>query len=208
MTHDIIRDLLGVKLDMTNYANLIEQHQVQKLIEVANKQMSDFHAKEQEVLKLQKQIDNLVKERESCVMEVSRKEADLLTTQMTLEQLQQRDQLLSAQNEMLKMDKTNLNRKVAELDEMVKTLLSAEVNQKPLQHKLKFKENGSLVVGTGASCKRPVHSERPISRWNDELSQYQLSRGIHFIGQKSCEHGSDRVNRKQRVNADGPEAPT
>ncbi|KAL3727874.1 hypothetical protein ACJRO7_032594 [Eucalyptus globulus] len=195
MTHDIIRDLLGVKLDMTSYANLIEQHQVQKLIEVANKQMSDFHAKEQEVLKLRKQIDNLVKERESCVMEVSRKEADLLTTQMTLEQLQQRDQLLSAQNEMLKMDKTNLNRKVAELDEMVKTLLSAEVNQKPLQHKLKFKENGSLVVGTGASCKRPVHSERPISCWNDELSQYQLSRGIHFIGQKSCEHGSDRVNR-------------
>ncbi|KAF8017774.1 hypothetical protein BT93_H2848 [Corymbia citriodora subsp. variegata] len=179
MTHDIIRDLLGVKLDMTSYANLIEQHQVQKLIEVANKQTSDFHAKEQEVLKLRKHIDDLLKERESCMMEVSRREADLFATQMTLEQLQQRDQLLSAQNEMLKMDKTNLNRKVAELDEMVKTLLCAEVNQKPLQQKLKFK-NGSSVIGAGASSKRPVHSERPISRRNDVLSQYQLSRGTRF----------------------------
>ncbi|XP_056168163.1 kinesin-like protein KIN-12C isoform X2 [Syzygium oleosum] len=168
MTHDVIRDLLGVKLDMTNYANLIEQHQVQKLVEVANKQTSNFHTKEQEVLKLRKQIDDLAKERESCMMEISHREADLFATQMTLEQLQQRDQLLSAQNEMLKMDKTNLNRKVAELDEMVKTLLCAEVNQKPLQRKLKFKENGSLAVGAGASSKRSqnVNADGPEAHLN------------------------------------------
>ncbi|XP_058779010.1 kinesin-like protein KIN-12E [Vicia villosa] len=36
MTHDVIRDLLGVKLDITNYANLIDQNQIVKLVEEAH----------------------------------------------------------------------------------------------------------------------------------------------------------------------------
>lgn len=39
----------------------------------------------------------------SCLHEINKKDADILTAQLTLEQLQQRDQLLSAQNEMLKV---------------------------------------------------------------------------------------------------------
>ncbi|KAF9608705.1 hypothetical protein IFM89_010837 [Coptis chinensis] len=35
MTHDVIRDLLGVKLDMTNYASLLDNQQVQKITKKA-----------------------------------------------------------------------------------------------------------------------------------------------------------------------------
>ncbi|OMO58550.1 hypothetical protein COLO4_34541 [Corchorus olitorius] len=64
MTHDVIRDLLGVKLDMTNYANLIDQHQVQKLVEEAQQQAEEFLAKEQEILDLRKKVNNLMEEKE------------------------------------------------------------------------------------------------------------------------------------------------
>ncbi|KAJ6718444.1 KINESIN-LIKE PROTEIN KIF11 [Salix purpurea] len=129
MTHDVIRDLLGVKLDMTNYANLIDQHQVQKLVEDAHHQTEEFLAKEQEILKLRKQINDLTEERESCIAEINLKVEDMLAAQMTVEQLKERDQLLSAQNEMLKVDKSNLLRRVADLDEMVKTLLGTQITQ-------------------------------------------------------------------------------
>ncbi|KAJ6772272.1 KINESIN-LIKE PROTEIN KIN-12C ISOFORM X1 [Salix koriyanagi] len=133
MTHDVIRDLLGVKLDMTNYANLIDQHQVQKLVEDAHQQTEEFLAKEQEILKLRKQINDLTEERESCIAEINLKVEDMLAAQMTVEQLKERDQLLSAQNEMLKVDKSNLLRRVADLDEMVKTLLGTQITQQRAQ---------------------------------------------------------------------------
>lgn len=70
----------------------------------------------------------------SCISEINKKEGDIAAAQMTLQQLQDRDQLLSAQNEMLKVDKTNLKRRVAELDEMVKTILGTPTIHQPIQH--------------------------------------------------------------------------
>lgn len=101
----------------------------------------------------------------SCIAEINLKVEDILAAQMTVEQLKERDQLLSAQNEMLKVsiinrfnlqpcscywiallpstefcshllshlflqvDKSNLLRRVADLDEMVKTLLGTQITQ-------------------------------------------------------------------------------
>ncbi|KAF2310329.1 hypothetical protein GH714_007829 [Hevea brasiliensis] len=173
MTHDVIRDLLGVKLDMTNYANLIDQHQVQKLVEAAHQQTEEFHAMEQEILNLRRQINDLIKEKESCMSEINKKVADILAAQMTVEQLQERDQLLSAQNEMLKIDKTNLLRRVAELDEMVKTLLGTQSTQQQIQQTSKNKENGMLKMGDADLTKRLAHSEKLLDRVNNELAQYR-----------------------------------
>ncbi|GLT60246.1 hypothetical protein SLA2020_330190 [Shorea laevis] len=139
MTHDAIRGLLLVKLDMTNYANLIDEHQVQKLVEEAHQQTKDFLEKEQEILKLRKHIHDLIEERESCISKIKRKDADILGIQMNLEQLQQRDQLPSAQNEMLKMDKTNLIKKIAEQDEVVKTVAGTQSNQRQIKQAVDIK---------------------------------------------------------------------
>ncbi|KAG6731459.1 hypothetical protein I3842_01G130000 [Carya illinoinensis] len=197
MTHDVIRDLLGVKLDMTNYANLIDQYQVQKLVVEAQQQTEEFVAKEQEVLKLRKQINDLLEERDSCMSEVNRKEADVLAVQMTVEQLLEREQLLSAQNEMLKRDKTNLKRRVSELDDMVKALLGAPSMKQQTQLSLKTKDNGSSKLGLSDAdfTKRLAHSERRLSHVNDELAQYRRSSGSH-PNDRTYGHGSETKNRR------------
>ncbi|OMO53413.1 C2 calcium-dependent membrane targeting [Corchorus capsularis] len=178
MTHDVIRDLLGVKLDMTNYANLIDQHQVQKLVEEAQQQAEEFLAKEQEILDLRKKVNNLMEEKESCLSEVSKKDADMLAAQLAVEQLQQRDQLLSAQNEMLKMDKTNLIKRVAELDELIKKLEGTSTsNQKQKHQASEMKENGSLNLGGIDFPKRLAHSQRVLYRVNNELAQFRKAHG-------------------------------
>ncbi|EEF43163.1 ATP binding protein, putative [Ricinus communis] len=176
MTHDVIRDLLGVQLDMNNYANIIDQLQVQKLVEAAHQHTEEFNAKEQEILNLRRQINDLMEEKESCISETNAKVADLLAAEMRLEQLQDRDQLLSAQNEMLKMDKTNLLKRVAELDEMVKTLLGTQSTRQQIQ-RTKTKEKGTLTMENGNLTKRLAHSEKLLSLVNNELAQYRKSGG-------------------------------
>jgi hypothetical protein len=39
----------------------------------------------------------------SCISEINKKESDIIAVEITVEQLRERDQLLSAQNEMLKV---------------------------------------------------------------------------------------------------------
>ncbi|KAK0607856.1 hypothetical protein LWI29_021576 [Acer saccharum] len=178
MTHDVIRDLLGVKLDMTNYANLIDQQNVQQLVVAAHQQTEEFLAKEQIILNLRKQIDNVVEERDSCISEMKRKEADMLAAQVTAEELQERDQLLSAQNEMLKMDKTNLLRRITELDDMVKTLLGTQSTPEHIQQTSKIKENHLQKPGDAADfSRRQEHSVKLLSRVDGELAQYRKSSG-------------------------------
>ncbi|XP_050216404.1 kinesin-like protein KIN-12C isoform X2 [Mercurialis annua] len=183
MTHDVIRDLLGVKLDMTNYANLIDQCQVQRLLEAAHNHTEEYKAKEQETLNLKRQINDLMEEKESCILELTQKESELLDAQITLEQLQERDQLLSQQNEMLKMDKTNLLKKVVELDDKLKTLLGKQSTQNQLQRTSKIKEK----MDSDHLTKKLAHSEKILSRVTDELAHYQNSSSnqLHFDNRRS-----------------------
>ncbi|WJX90794.1 hypothetical protein P8452_72654 [Trifolium repens] len=181
MTHDVIRDLLGVKLDITNYANLIEQNQIVKLVEEAHQQMEEFFSKEKENLDLRQHIDDLIEERESCISQLKTKEADMLATQIAVQQLQERDQLLSAQNEMLKMDKTNLMRKIAELDDMVKTLVGTQ-NSQHVPQSSKTKDKGAQNLGNVRFTKRLSQSERLLARVNEELTQYRKSSGDNLHG--------------------------
>ncbi|CAI9281809.1 unnamed protein product [Lactuca saligna] len=59
VTHNVIRDLFGVKLDMTKYA-------------------------EQEIRKLKRQIDDLREERDRCISQIYRKEEDILAGKMSM----------------------------------------------------------------------------------------------------------------------------
>ncbi|XP_010276535.1 PREDICTED: kinesin-like protein KIN-12C isoform X2 [Nelumbo nucifera] len=171
MTHDVIRDLLGVKLDITNYANLIDQHQVQKLLEEAHRQTEQSLAKE--ILKLKKWIDDLVEERKSCIDEINQRESDILAAQVTIEQVRQREQLLTAQNEMLKTEKINLKRKIVELDEMIKKLVGSQ-NIQQLNEQL-GKESNFRRVDNKELSKRLAHSEKFLSRVNERPNWYAKS---------------------------------
>ncbi|CAK9182804.1 unnamed protein product [Ilex paraguariensis] len=209
MTHDVIRDLLGVKLDMTNYANLIDHYQLQKAVEGAQQQMQESTAMEQEIINLKRQIDELMEERErqvkflqqgsktTCriflytdftglslklnggelwkfrlyISEVNRREVDIFDAHMTVEHLEERDQLLTQQNKMLKVDKFNLQKKVAELDEMVKKLFGTQsIQPRNRQQMSSLSRSGDTDLG-----KRLANSEKLLLRVNDELAQYHIS---------------------------------
>ncbi|KAJ0264303.1 Kinesin-like protein KIN-12C [Hirschfeldia incana] len=168
MTHDVIRDLLGVKMDITSYAELIDQHQVQRVVEEARQHAEEIICKDQEIINLKRHIDALVKERESCMSELNKKDTDVLETQISLDQLQERAQLLSMQNEMLKNDKSNLLRKLAELE---RTVHDAQArNQRAPQTK---KDTVSFKLADTDYTKRLENAQKLLSHANSELAKYR-----------------------------------
>ncbi|CAN8259017.1 unnamed protein product [Cochlearia groenlandica] len=168
MTHDVIRDLLGVKMDITSYAELIDQHQVQRIVEEAKQHAEEILSKDQELINLRRHIDALVKERESCMSELNKKDTDVLTSQISLDQLQERVQLLSMQNEMLKNDKSNLLRKLAELDRAVHDARAS--NQRVPQ---KAKDTVSFKLADTDYTKRLENAQKLLSHANNELAKYR-----------------------------------
>ncbi|XP_018491783.1 kinesin-like protein KIN-12C isoform X2 [Raphanus sativus] len=168
MTHDVIRDLLGVKMDITSYAELIDQHQVQRVVEEAKQHAEEIMSKDQEIINLKRHIDALVKERESCMSELNKKDTDVLATQISLDQLQERAQLLSMQNEMLKNDKSNLLRRLAELEQTVREAQAS--NQRVPQTK---KDTVSFKLADTDYTKRLENAQKLLSHANNELAKYR-----------------------------------
>ncbi|WVZ66834.1 hypothetical protein U9M48_016001 [Paspalum notatum var. saurae] len=123
MTHDIIRELLGVKLDMTNYANLLDQEELQKLLIASQEQIEQSKAKDTELEVLKEQLGQLILERDSLLDDMDQRKTDLLEAQLLVEQLEQREQMLEAQIEMLQMEKDNLQQKIMEMDETIELLV-------------------------------------------------------------------------------------
>jgi len=122
MTHDVIRELLCVKLDMTNYANLLDQEEVHKLLLASQEQIEQSKVKDTELDVLKEQLGHLIQERDGLLDDMDQRKADLLETQLLVEQLEQREQMLEAQNEMLQMEKDNLQQKIMEMDETIELL--------------------------------------------------------------------------------------
>ncbi|XP_048631446.1 kinesin-like protein KIN-12C isoform X3 [Brassica napus] len=168
MTHDVIRDLLGVKMDITSYAELIDQHQIQRVVEEAKQHAEEIMSKDQEIINLKRHIDALVKERESCMSELNKKDTDVLATQISLDQLQERAQLLSMQNEMLKNDKSNLLRKLAELERTVRE--AGASNQRVPQTK---RDTVSFKLADTDYTKRLENAQKLLSHANNELAKYR-----------------------------------
>ncbi|KVI01953.1 hypothetical protein Ccrd_019757 [Cynara cardunculus var. scolymus] len=114
MTHDVLRDLLGIKLDMTTYS-------------------------EEEVSKLKQQLNELVMERKGWLEEIERKQAEIVAAQVLLEQLRQRDRLLTTENEIFKTEISNHKMKAIELEAEVKKLSGQQNLQQRIHHHTKIK---------------------------------------------------------------------
>uniref|UniRef100_A0A0E0EEZ8 Kinesin motor domain-containing protein n=1 Tax=Oryza meridionalis TaxID=40149 RepID=A0A0E0EEZ8_9ORYZ len=125
MTHDIIRELLGVKLDMTNYANMLDQEELQKLLMASQQQIEQSKAKDVELDMLKEQFGHLIQERDSLFDDMDQRKADLLESQLLIEQLEQREQILEAQNGILQMEKDNLQQRIMEMDEEIQLLVGS-----------------------------------------------------------------------------------
>ncbi|CAN6176369.1 unnamed protein product [Urochloa humidicola] len=123
MTHDIIRELLGVKLDMTNYANLLDQEELQKVLIASQQQIEQSKAKDSELEVLKEELGHLILERDSLLDDMDQRKTDLLETQLLVEQLEQREQMLETQIEILQLEKDSLQQKIIEMDETMELLV-------------------------------------------------------------------------------------
>ncbi|KAK9286730.1 hypothetical protein L1049_015133 [Liquidambar formosana] len=178
MTHDVIRDLLGVKLDMTNYVSLLDSQQVQKITEKARLHSVESQVKEQEVIKLKQQLSEFVEERRGWLEEINRKQAEMVATQIALEKLRHQDQLHKAESEMLKMENVNHKKKVMELEGEIKKLSGQQNLQQRIHHHAKIKdENNLLRIQNEDLSTKLRRAEVIVSRVKEELASYRASTG-------------------------------
>nr|CAB3455096.1 unnamed protein product [Digitaria exilis] len=171
MTHDIIRELLGVKLDMTNYANLLDQEELQKLLIVSQQQIEQSKAKDTELETLREELGQVILERDSLLDDMDQRKTDLLETQLLVEQLEQREQMLETQIEILQLEKDSLQQKIMEMDETMELLIGPnqpDANQRMGDHQ----HHGS----SSEFSRRLAQSDMLLSHARHEHSRNHASR--------------------------------
>ncbi|XP_042507685.1 kinesin-like protein KIN-12D isoform X2 [Macadamia integrifolia] len=178
MTHDVIRDLLGVKLDMTNYASLMDHQQVQKITGKVQLPGEESQVKEQEVFNLKQQINEFIEEKKRWLEEINQKHAEMVAARIALEKLRQRDQFLTTENEMLKVENANHKKNVMELEEEMKKLSGQQNLQQRIHHHAKIKEENNLLkIQNDDLSAKLRRTETILSRVREELARYRASNG-------------------------------
>ncbi|KAK4378399.1 hypothetical protein RND71_000261 [Anisodus tanguticus] len=193
MTHDVIRDLLGLKLDMNNYATVLDNQQVQMLTEKARLRNVDAQFKEEEVLKLREQLNEFIEERKGWIEEIERKQAEMVSAQIALEKLRQRDHLLTTENEMIKMENVNHKKKVIELEADIKKLSGQQNLQQRIHHHAKIKEENNLLKNQNDDLIVKLRkTESILSRVREELAHFRQTNGrspyINFDKEQTLEN--------------------
>ncbi|KOM31824.1 hypothetical protein LR48_Vigan01g138000 [Vigna angularis] len=177
MTHDVIRDLLGVKLDMTTCVSLFDNEQAEDITEKVK--FLTLDPQDKEVVKLKKQLNEFIEERQGWLQEMDRKQAELVAVQIALENLRQRDQLLKTENEMLKMENTSKKNKVLELEEEIKKLSGQQNLQQRIHHHAKIKEeNNKLKTQNEELSGKLRRAEIFLSRVKEDLARLRSSAGV------------------------------
>ncbi|XP_021738486.1 kinesin-like protein KIN-12F [Chenopodium quinoa] len=177
MTHDVIRDLLGVKMDMSNYVTLLDKQAVKKIAEKA--QLDNIQPQDQEVVnKLKKQLNEFIEERQRWLEEIDSKRAELVAAQNALEKHLQQEQFLASENEDLKVKIHNNSERVTELEGEVKKLSGQQNIQQRIHHHTKIKEeNYELKSQNEDLCRRLRRAESYLTRIKEELAHYRSCNG-------------------------------
>ncbi|XP_019437476.1 PREDICTED: kinesin-like protein KIN-12D isoform X1 [Lupinus angustifolius] len=179
MTHDVIRELLGVKLDMTSYKSLLDNQQVQEIIEKAQFHSIEPQEKEQEVIKLKNQLNEFIEERKGWLEEMDRKQAEMVATQIALENLRHQEQLLKTENGMLKIEHVSMKSKVTELEEEVNKLSGQQNLQQRIHHHAKIKEeNNRLKIQNEELSAKLRRADIFLSRVKEDLARLRASAGV------------------------------
>ncbi|KAJ9561218.1 hypothetical protein OSB04_006378 [Centaurea solstitialis] len=131
MTHDVLRDLLGIKSDMATYSSIVDDNQIEEVTRKIRIHDADAQVKEQEVIKLKQELNEFVVERQRWREEIERK-------QVEMEQVCLQDQLLATENEMFK-------KKVTDLEAEIKKLSGQQNIQQRIHHHAKIKEENNLL---------------------------------------------------------------
>ncbi|VFQ78322.1 unnamed protein product [Cuscuta campestris] len=203
MTHDVIRDLLGLKLDMNNYGTLLDNHEVQMLTEKARAQKVDALAKEEEVTKLKQQLNEIIEERKGWLEEVERKQTQMMAAKVSLEKLHERDQLLATENEVIKRENMNHKKRVIELEAEVKKLSGQQNLQQRIHHHAKIKEENNLLKNQNDDLTFKLRkSEAILSRVREELAHFRASNNGRIPYINLDEENRMETKLKDRMNSE------
>ncbi|CAN6219668.1 unnamed protein product [Urochloa humidicola] len=170
MTHDIIRELLGVKLDMTNYANMLDQEELQKILIASQQQIEQSKAKDSELEVLKEELGHLILERDSLLDDMDQRKTDLLETQLLVEQLEQREQMLETQIEILQLEKDSLQQKIMEMDDTMELLVRSH------QPETNLRMGDNQHHGSSEFSRRLAQSDMLLSHTRHEHARSHATR--------------------------------
>ncbi|KAJ7566661.1 hypothetical protein O6H91_02G113500 [Diphasiastrum complanatum] len=114
MTHDVLRDLLCVKMDITSYASSLSQQTLQRYAENSHSEINNAEEKA-EICRLRTELDELITERESWLEDINCKQRELKAAVIAAEKLQLRDQRLTKDYERLKDEYDRQKKLVSDL---------------------------------------------------------------------------------------------
>lgn len=178
MTHDVIRDLLGIKLDMTKYTSLLENEQVQKITEKVRLDNFEAQVKDPEAMNLKQLLNEFIEERKVWLEEIDRKQAEMVAAQVALEKLHQRDCIITAENEMFKMENANHKKKVMEMEAEMKKLSGQQNLQQRIHHHAKIKEENNFLKSQNDDLSIKLRrTEAILTRIKEELAKFRASSG-------------------------------
>ncbi|KAL2651507.1 hypothetical protein R1flu_019635 [Riccia fluitans] len=178
MTHDVVRDLLGVKMDIASYATLLSQQKVQQIADKARRRTEEAHQKEEEIEKLRSRLYELITERESWLEEINRRQAESVAARVSAEKLRLRDSLLATENEKLKVEVSSLRKKVTDLEEEYRKLSGQQNLQQRIHHHAKIKEENNTLKSQNEDLSGKLRrTEILFTRVNDELARYRNAEG-------------------------------
>ncbi|XP_024384201.1 kinesin-like protein KIN-12C isoform X3 [Physcomitrium patens] len=181
-TYDVVQELLGVKLDISNYTET--QHLMQRLAVDVRRQSITPNGPGRnlvqgaEIQKLRDQLDELVGERESWLEDLNKRHAEIVALQISAEKMRHRDLFISAENEKLKLDNAGYIERITELEKDIKKLSGQQNLQQRIQHHAKIKEENTAlrhkIEDLSAKLRR---TEVLLARVTDELAKYRTAEG-------------------------------
>uniref|UniRef100_A0A804N4S7 Kinesin motor domain-containing protein n=1 Tax=Zea mays TaxID=4577 RepID=A0A804N4S7_MAIZE len=138
MTHDVIRDMLGVKMNMTTWAALADNQQKLETKEPITSQAQEIKDSN-ELMNLKRQLDEFIEERQSWLDEINQKQSELGAARITIEKLRQREHFMVAEIELLKAENSNYKTIILNLEAEVKNLTRQQNLQLRINHHVKTK---------------------------------------------------------------------
>ncbi|KAJ3685500.1 hypothetical protein LUZ61_014664 [Rhynchospora tenuis] len=179
MTHDVIRDLLGVKMDMTSYASTLDNCQKISLKEMDFVSGQETEEKEQEIKKLKMRLSVFIEERQGWIDEINQRQTEILAARVTAEKLRQRERLLLTENEMLKCENENYKNKVVQLEDEMQRVPTQHNLHLRIHHHAKTKEENNILRKENENLHTKLEkTESILQHVKEELARYRASNGI------------------------------
>uniref|UniRef100_A0A0E0MP56 Kinesin motor domain-containing protein n=1 Tax=Oryza punctata TaxID=4537 RepID=A0A0E0MP56_ORYPU len=174
MTHDVIRDMLGVKMNMTTWAALVDNQQQIDTQESAVTQAHESKEQSDEFMKLKSQLDEFIEERQSWLDEINQRQSELGAACITIEKLRQKEHFMVAEIELLKAENANGKAIIFNLEDEVKKL----TRQQNLQLRINHHEENNLLKKQNEELSAKLQKLGAIvARTKEELARYRVSDG-------------------------------